>query len=145
MFRLLGIIVTVLIAVQISETYNTSILLNNMGGCTVASDVELGLIETFKFESFEMNVPKKNELLRTKAYFRGQSPTIIIQNGFLDGVTFGKVNNLTTFGMYDKYSDYTAVRQVPRISKGNVKTFSNNYFTELDIVFTKGMYLNVQM
>lgn len=143
MSSLILIIACLLVIAQTGLCYNTGITSATVQGCSIASDVELGLIDSFKATTFQLNVTKKNEILRLKLYFRGLSPTIIIQYGQEQGLTFGNVNNMTTFGIYEKYSDFTAVKQNPKITKLNAKAFSEAYYTEMDMILTTGKVLKI--
>ncbi|KAL5279426.1 hypothetical protein ACFFRR_003815 [Megaselia abdita] len=137
MCRLISIIVVLLAVFGTGHSYNRLIKSKTVEGCSLATEVELGRIDTFKVTAFTLNVPKNNELLRLKTYFRGLSPTIIIQYGQEPGMTFGKVDNMTTYGIFEKYSDFTDVKPKPRISKRDVRAFSESFYTEMDIILTK--------
>lgn len=136
------LIIGVLFAIaHMGSGYNSQLISKDLEGCSIASDVELGLIDNFKGTSLQMNVTKKDEILRSKLYFKGLSPIIIIQFNSEQGMTFGQVDNSSTFGIYEKYSDFTASRKVPKISKSGVKVFSESYYTEMDVILTKGEVL----
>ncbi|KAL5273915.1 hypothetical protein ACFFRR_000589 [Megaselia abdita] len=137
MYRFIVTIAVLLAVVHSSVSYNSQILSKTVEGCSIASDAELGLIDSIKANTFQLNVAKKHELLRMKAYFKGLSPIIIIQYGQEQGMTFGQLQNSSTFAIYEKYSDFTASKQAPKITKSNAKVFSETYYTEMDLILTR--------
>lgn len=106
-------------------------------GCDVGTTYENSTLREFVMNQFTKNVPKQDELLRTKLYFNAKSPAISIAEKDKQ-LVFG-YNHKTPgeFGIFMTHEDWMDATN-PCHAKLKKDVFSEDFYTELDVVLKKG-------
>lgn len=107
--------------------------------CSVGHQKIEGMWVNMNLTDFENNSPKKNEILRTKAFMKGKYPAFRITNNGNE-VNFGKTRDNVWRIIYFPIDDFDAFEQ-PCFLKLDVITFTENHFNEIHFVLKSKLFL----
>ncbi|KAL5291883.1 hypothetical protein ACFFRR_010951 [Megaselia abdita] len=89
----------------------------------------------------DYNVPRGDEVLRTKLHFQTPPLIQISQTNGDQQIWFGIFKNSITYAFYNTYEDYLRKKAINEL--GNVYVFNGIYFREVNIILKKNGYIVV--
>lgn len=106
--------------------------------CSVGHQKIEGMWVNMNLTDFENNTPKKNEILRTKAFMKGKYPAFWITNNGNE-LNFGKTRDNVWRIIYFPVDDFESFED-PCFQKLDTITFSENSFNEIHFILRSKLF-----